>query len=375
MIRHFFFTFLLAGVATAGASAQTSTLKEAFKDDFYVGAAMNQAQISEKDARGLKLITQHFNSISPENALKWEKVHPKPNQFNFGPADKYVEFGVKHHMFIVGHTLVWHNQTPKWVFEDAKGKSLTREALLKRMHDHITTVVRRYKGRINGWDVVNEALDEDGNLRDSPWKRIIGDDYVEKAFQYAHETDPKAELYYNDYNLEHESKRKGAIKLIEKLKSEGIPVHAVGLQGHDTLDWPSAKDQDETIAAFEKAGVKVAITELDITVLPAATKQPTAEITTKAKADPKLNPYTAGLPEDVQKKLAAHYAELFEVFVKHRDTVERVTFWGVTDADSWKNNWPVPGRTDYPLLFDRNGAPKLAFEAVIGTAGTPSTSK
>ena len=174
-------------------------------------------------------------------------------------------------MFIVGHYLVWHNQVPAWVFRDDKGNFVDRETLLTRMHDHIQTVVGRYKGRIQSWDVVNEALNEDGTLRQSPWLKIIGEDYIEKAFQYAHEADPQAQLTYNDYSLENEAKRNGAIALVKKLQAEGVPVTSVGLQGHDGLQWPSAETEDATISAFAKLGVKVVISELDIDVLPPAT--------------------------------------------------------------------------------------------------------
>lgn len=355
-----------AGVVT-NAVAQHS-LKNAFKDSFVVGAAINRAQFCEEDTRGVNIIKAQFNSITPENVLKWESVHPKADVYDFSGPDRYVEFGEKNHMFIIGHTLVWHNQTPKWVFEDEKGSPISRKALLERMRDHIHKVVGRYRGRIKGWDVVNEAINEDGTMRQSPWMKIIGEDYIEKAFQYAHEADPKAELYYNDFSLENEPKRNGAIALIKKLKAERIPVKAIGLQGHDNLQWPTVEQQDTTITAFEQLGVKVNITELDITVLPAATRQPTAEVTATAESKPNLNPYTDGLPDSVQQAFTKRYAELFAVFVKHRDAIERVTFWGVTDADSWRNNWPASGRTDYPLLFDRNGAPKPALEAVIRTA-------
>jgi endo-1,4-beta-xylanase len=356
----------LLAVLPASVFAQTS-LKEAFKGAFRVGAAINRAQIYQEDTRGVNIIKAQFNSITPENVLKWESVHPKPRVYDFAAADKFVEFGESNQMFIIGHTLVWHNQTPKWVFEDSKGHPLDRKALLKRMRDHIHKVVGRYKGRIKGWDVVNEAVNDDGTLRQSPWMMIIGADYVEKAFQYAHEADPKAELYYNDYSLENEPKRKGAIALIRKLQAKGIPVKAVGLQGHDNLEWPTAEQEEATITAFKQLGVKVSITELDITVLPSPTKQPTAEVTATAESKPNLDPYTGGLPDSVQEALAKRYAELFAVFLKHRDAVERVTFWGVTDADSWRNDWPARGRTDYPLLFGRNGSPKPAFEMVIRT--------
>jgi endo-1,4-beta-xylanase len=358
---------LIVACAVATAHAPTS-LKEAYKGDFVIGAAMNADQITGQDQRGDALIESQFNSISPADVLKWERVHPQPDKYDFDLPDKYVAFGQEYHMFTVGHVLIWHNQTPDWVFHDSKGNLLSRDALLERMRDHISTVVRRYKGKIKSWDVVNEALNEDGTMRQSLWYKIIGPDYIEKAFQYAHEADPQAQLIYNDYSLENEPKRNGAIALIKKLKAEGIPISCVGLQGHDNLTWPTAEQQDATISAFAALGVKVAITELDMDVLPPAWNQPTADVTLSIKQNPALNPYVNGLPDSVEQQLATHYAELFRIFVKHRDAVERVTFWNVTDAGSWLNDWPVKGRTSYPLLFDRKGQPKPAYDAVIRVA-------
>jgi endo-1,4-beta-xylanase len=363
------FAVMLTASVAASAQAPT-TLKDAYRGSFHVGVAINEAQITGTDARGAAIVTTQFDSISPENVLKWERIHPKPDTYTFELADKYVEFGEENHMFIVGHNLVWHAQVPDWVFEDGQGKPLTREALLKRMHDHIFAVVGRYKGRIQSWDVVNEALNDDGTLRQSKWLKIIGEDYIEKAFEYAHEADPQAELNYNDYSLENEAKRNGAITLIKKLQAKGISVAVVGIQGHDGLDWPSVEQEDASITVFARLGVKVAITELDIDVLPPVPHQQSAEVSLSVKADPKLNPYANGLPDPVQKALAKRYADLFGVYLKHRAEISRVTFWGVTDADSWRNNWPVKGRTSYPLLFDRNGQPKPAFDAVIRQAAS-----
>ena len=346
-------------------AAPDRALRDVFKSDFLIGVALNQNQFTERDERGLKIVTTQFNSITPENVLKWESVHPQPGTYKFEGPDAYVAFGEKYHMFIIGHTLVWHSQTPRWVFQDEKGNPLDRETLLNRMREHIHTVVGRYKGRIKGWDVVNEALNEDGTLRQSPWMKIIGEDYLVKAFQFTHEADPQAQLYYNDYSLENEAKRNGAIQLIKKLKAAGIPIYAVGLQGHDKMDWPTVAEQDATIAAFGALGIKVNITELDIDVLPRANRSQTADVNATAQMQANLNPYANGLPDAVGQALANRYAELFRVFLKHREVIDRVTFWGVTDGDSWLNNWPVRGRTSYPLLFDRAGQPKPAFAAVI----------
>ena len=363
--KRFVFIAALLVACVAASAQQTTTLKDAYRGIFHVGAAINEQQIAGTDALGTGIVAAQFDSISPENVLKWERVHPSLDTYNFELADKYVAFGEKNHMFIVGHNLVWHSQVPNWVFQDDQGKPLTREALLQRMHDHIFKVVGRYKGRIQSWDVVNEALNEDGTLRKSKWQQIIGDDFIEKAFEYAHQADPQAELTYNDYSLENEAKLKGALALVARLKAHGVAITTVGIQGHDSLAHPTVEEEDAAITAFAKLGVKVAISELDIDVLPRDPKLFSADVSLKVKQDPKLNPYANGLPDDVQQELARRYADLFAVFLKHRAEMSRVTFWGVTDRDSWLNNWPVPGRTSYPLLFDRNGKPKPAFEAVI----------
>ena len=354
-------------MVSANIHAQT-TLKESFKNDFLIGVAINQKQFSDEDRRGDPIIDAQFDAISPENVLKWESVHPEPGKYDFAGPDRYVEFGEKNQMTIVGHTLVWHNQTPKWVFQDTNGNPVTRDVLLERMRDHIHTVVGRYQGRIKIWDVVNEALQDDGKLRKSQWEKIIGDDYIEKAFQYAHEADPDAILRYNDYSLENEPKRNGAIALIKKLQAEGIPVTAIGLQDHVQMDWPTMEQEDATISAFAGLGLKVMITELDVNVLGG---KRTAEITEMAHQG-SSNIYTNGLPPAVQQELAKRYADLFGVYVKHHDDISLVTFWGVTDGDSWLN---MRGRVNHPLLFDRAGQPKPAFDAVIRVAQEPPTAK
>jgi len=346
------------------------TLKEAFKNDFLIGAALNESQFCEFNTQEAALVKRQFNSISPENVLKWNNIHPQPGKYDFRLADRYVEFGESNGMFIIGHNLVWHEQTPGWVFQDEHGRPVSREVLLRRMRDHIFTVVGRYKGRIKGWDVVNEALDENGSLRSSPWMKIIGPDFIEKAFQFAHEADPKAELYYNDYAMENQAKRAGAVTLIHKLKSEEVFITGVGVQGHYGLTWPTNCELDATLDAFAKLGVKVMITELDVDVLPSAWDQGNANITRNFALQMKLNPYPDGLPEAMQQKLASRYADLFRVFLKHREVISRVTFWGVADQDSWLNDWPVNGRTSYPLLFDRKHNPKPAFKNVIETAAS-----
>ena len=344
-------------------------LKDVFNAAFKIGAALNRRQFFEEDTRGAGIVIKHFNSITSENVLKWSLVHPRVDRYDFAASDRYVEFGEKHGMFIVGHTLVWHNQTPRWVFEDDQGRPVDRETLLRRLREHISTVVGRYKGRINSWDVVNEALNQDGTMRQSPWLKIIGEDYLVQAFRFAHEADPAAELYYNDYDLELPAKRNGAVALMKRLRQNGVPIAGIGLQNHNQLKWPSIDDEDATINAFAQLGLKVNITELDVDVLPRTTPIG-ADYAVNVAPTPELNPYTAALPDSIQSQLANRYADLFRVYLKHRDVIDRVTFWGVADGDSWLNNWPIKGRTNYPLLFDRLGQPKPAFYTVIDTVNS-----
>lgn len=331
---------------SAGA-AETVLLKDLYTDDFLIGMAIEgYRDMSDPQVR-------HFNAVTPGNDLKWERVHPRPDRFNFAPGEAVAEFAAQHGMEFIGHTLIWHQQTPAWVFQDGQGGRASRELLLARMEEHIKTVVSHFCGRIRGWDVVNEALEENGTLRRSAWFEIIGEDYIEKAFMWAHEACPSAELYYNDYNLYDQRKRQGAIRIIRNLQAKGIPIHGVGEQAHYDVEWPPVQDVDRMIREFSQLGIKVLITELDMSVFPWTERR---------------DLYRSGLPEQLAEQQARRYKELFQVFLKHRDVIDRVTFWGLTDINSWKNHFPVPGRRDYPLLFDRESEPKPAFWAVVEAA-------
>ena len=359
-----FFCAAALSCAQPKQQASVTALKTVYKNDFVVGAALNQGQAMGHDPRAEAILAQHFSTISPENLLKWGSVHPQPTTYNFAPADAYVALGEKYGQFVVGHTLVWHQQTPNWVFEDGQGSPASKELLLQRMQEHITAVAGRYKGRINGWDVVNEALNDDGTLRQSKWYQIAGEDFLIKAFETARAVDPEAELYYNDYNMWKPAKRDGAIELVKRLKARGLKVTGIGMQGHWGLVNPSIQQIEESIVKLSAHG-RVMITELDIDVLPNPSNRQGADIDATFEFDQKYNLYTTGLPDEVQQQLAARYAEIFALFRKHQDKISRVTFWGVTDADSWLNDWPIKGRTSYPLVFDRNYAPKPALEAIL----------
>ncbi|MBN2347858.1 MAG: endo-1,4-beta-xylanase [Bacteroidales bacterium] len=360
--------FITGTLFCSSCSKPEVTIKDTFKDYFLIGGALNAEQILGIDSLAQTVLIKHFNSVTAENAMKWERIHPEPDQYNFELADSLVALGVRNGMFVIGHTLVWHHQTPNWVFEDSLGNPVTRDVLLQRMKDHIFTVVGRYKGRINGWDLVNEALTEDGQLRNSKWYEIIGEDYIQKAFEFAHEADPEAELYYNDYNIENPGKREGALKLLKSLQESGAKIDGVGIQAHWHLDFPELSDIDTSASQFGALGLKVMYTELDVNVLPRPENLTGAEISQNFELNQQMNPFPETLPDSMQEKLSEHYATLFKIFLKHSDYVSRVTLWGIQDGQSWLNNWPVQGRTNYPLLFDRNYQPKPAYYAIIKTA-------
>lgn len=352
-----------------------ATLRGAFKDDFLIGVAMNTRMVNGQNLKAAEIAARQFSALTAENDMKWQSVHPAPGNYRFEAADAYVEFARKNDMAVIGHTLVWHSQTPAWVFQGKDGKPATREELLERMRDHILTVVGRYKGRIKGWDVVNEAIsDGPEGLRDSPWRRIIGDDFLDQAYRFAHEADPAAELYYNDYGLENPAKRARAIEMLRGLIKRGAPITGVGTQGHFSLKSPGIDQVEKTITDFAALGLKVMITELDVDVLPSRGNAGIADISRKEKADPALDPYVEGLPDDVQQQLANRYAALFTVFLRHKKDISRVTLWGLDDGQSWLNNFPIRGRKNHPLLINRELLPKPAFFEVLKTGKeiTPS---
>jgi endo-1,4-beta-xylanase len=371
MLRALAFVGLLAvglcaaTAAGAGSPAAPVSLREAARPFFLIGVAVNPRLFADENSVEARLIKTHFNVLTPDNAMKWGPLQPRPGEFDFAEADRLVDFARRNKRYVVGHTLVWHSQTPDWVFGGEKGRPPTRELLLTRMRHHIATVVGRYKGRVQAWDVVNEALNEDGTLRDSSWRRIIGDDYIEKAFQYAREADPAAHLYYNDYRLEVPAKRAGAIAIVKRLKAAGLRIDAVGIQGHVGLAQPAVKEQEDTILAFHKVGVKSMITEMDVDVLPGTKGWGDADIRRREAADPAFDPYQGPLPPKIQAELASRYADFFRMYSRHPDKVIRVTFWGLNDGNSWLNDFPIRGRTNHPLLFDRSNQPKPALHAVI----------
>lgn len=337
-----------------------TSLKDVYKKDFYIGTALSADQIEEKDAKVDSLIKKEFNAITAENIMKSMYTHPQKDKYDFALSDKFVAYGEKNKMFIHGHTLIWHSQLAPWMekIED----STDMKAFMK---DHITTIVSKYKGRINSWDVVNEALNDDGTLRQSIFFKTLGEKYLVDAFKLAEKADPKVDLYYNDYNIEEPAKRAGAIALIKKIKAAGGKVDGVGIQGHWRLQSPSIEEIEKSILEYSALGIKVAFTELDITVLPNPWDLKGADVNQKFEGSAKMNPYPEKLPDSVQTQLVERYASIFKLFLKHKDKISRVTFWGVYDGQSWLNDWPIKGRTNYPLPFDKDLKHKQAYDSIL----------
>lgn len=362
---------LLAGSLSVSA-AQDQALKNTFADSFKMGVAVNQDIVTGKNAAAQSIIAKQFNTVTLENAMKAEVIYPQQGKVDFSGADAFIDFAKQNNMFTVAHTLVWHNQTPDWFFTNSKNEPNTPAQQLEQMRKHIELVAGRYKNKVDAWDVVNEVIADDGSYRPTVWVNRIGDGdtMVKAAFKYAQQYSPNTELYYNDFNAWRPEKRDGIIRMIKMLQKEGIRIDGIGIQAHWGLNFPKMQYIEQAIDAYAALGIKVMITELDIDVLP-LTKE--GQITGTAMMKPQfqleefetyLDPYKNGLPSDVEAQLNARYKALFELFYAKRDKIDRVTFWGLHDGMSWKNDYPIPNRTNYPLLWDRNLNPKPVIKTI-----------
>ena len=347
-------TVLLGSMALLSAGlkpyvpAPEPTLKQAYKNYFPIGVAVGPRNLTGPEAA---LILEQFNSLTAENAMKMGPIHPEESQYFWKDADAIVDFARQHGLKIRGHNLCWHQQYPNWMFTGSEGKPVTKAVLLQRLKEHITAVVTRYKGKIYQWDVVNEAIDDNQKfLRDSPWSQICGDEFIAKAFEYAHAADPDAELFYNDYNTERPQKRDRIYRLLKQLIDAKVPIHGIGLQGHWSLNEPTENELRDAIRKFSSLGLKVQITELDMSVYP-------SEANRRAKRADEPDAFT---PEAEQKQ-ADHYKLVFRVFREEKKALTGITFWNVSDRHSWLDTYPVQGRKNYPLLFDTSLKPKKAY--------------
>jgi endo-1,4-beta-xylanase len=335
-------------------NVQKKGLKDYYKNYFPIGVAVSAHDI--RDTAEVALILSQFNSITPENSMKMAPIHPEQYRYNWTDADAIVAFAQAHGLRVRGHNLCWHEQTPDWLFKNADGTLVSKDTLLRRLKDHITTVVNRYKGKIYAWDVVNEAIDDDSTkfLRNSLWYQICGQDFIIKAFQYAHEADPKAVLFYNDYNTERPEKRDRVYRLLKLLVDAGVPINAVGIQAHWSIFEPAQADLIATIKKFSSLGIKVQVTEMDISVYPWEKER-------RNLRPGESDTYTP----DLQQKQQKQYANMFKVFRDNKNVISGVTFWNISDNNTWLDQYPVIGRKNYPLLFDQKLHPKKAYWSVI----------
>ena len=347
-------------------AAEHTGLSQAYKNDFLVGTAISNGTLEAPNKPLLDLIAREFNAITAENCMKSGLLQPSQGQWEWELADRFVKFGLEHNMHIVGHALVWHSQAPRDFFVHEDGRQISREELIRRMDTHISTLMERYKGKIATWDVANETIDEDKGWRQSLWYQVMGSaEYQERAFNLAHEIDPNAHLLYNDYNMHDPGKREFVVQMLKDYKRRGVPIHGVGMQSHVGLDWPDMQEYEASIEAYAAQGMRLHMTELEVDVLPVAWEHTGAEISDEFEYSETLDPYTDGLPAEIEAQLTERYIELFQLFLKHRDKIDRITLWGTHDGESWKNGFPVGGRTNYPLLFDRQWQPKPAYYGVV----------
>ena len=377
-IHSFLILLLLAGYH--GLAAQTGSaesLKDAYEGAFKIGTAVNPGITSGRDTTLERIVREQFNAITVENVMKAEEINPEPGVYRWERGDEFVEFGKRNGMFLVGHTLIWHNQTPAWFFTNEDGEPNTPEQQAERLRSHIEAVAGHYAGRVDAWDVVNEVIDNDGSYRPTTWVNGIGngDSLVAMAFRAAERYAPDTELYYNDFNAWRPTKRDGIVRMVRMLQEQGIRIDGIGIQGHWGLNFPKNEYIEAAIDSFASLGVKVMITELDVDVLPLTRE---GQIIGTGMMHPQfqleefkeyLDPYADGLPAEVEQQLTDRYRELFEIFYRKRDKIDRVTFWGIHDPMSWKNDYPIPNRTNYVLPYDRNKQPKPLVDAILAVPG------
>jgi endo-1,4-beta-xylanase len=313
-------------------------------DYFYMGVAISPSFIDYP--RKADLIKRHFNSVTCDNDMKWSSLQPTEGVFNFTNADKIVAFAQANGMKVRGHCLCWHNQVPAWIFRDGDADA-SKELVLQRLRTHITTVVNHFKGKVYAWDVVNEAIDDGSSVyRASKWYTICGEDYITEAFKAARAADPDAILFYNDYTAIDPTKRDKIYDLLVNLKAQNL-VDGMGLQGHWNISYPSNSLINDALNKYKSLELQIQITEMDVSVYTSNSDHESA--------------YTDALAQ--QQTIA--FGKFFQAFRDFKDAITGITFWGVADDNTWLDNFPVAGRKNYPLLFDKNLDPKPAYFEVI----------
>ena len=369
----------------AAGTVSAQTLREAYRDYWYTGVSVNQWQVKADNGEGRKfdvtghisndqtadwpLIVNNFNWVVAENCMKCEVIHPQEGVYDFTLADQFVDKAKAAGLKVQGHCLIWHSQCAPWFHFDEKGNLVSPEVLKKRMREHIYTIVSHFKGRVDAWDVVNEAFEDDGSPRQSLFYKILGTDYIPLAFQYAHEADPSIQLFYNDFSMNKATKVEGVARFFRPLIQQGLPITAIGMQGHmileDNVDNSVIKQYEHSINTIAALGVPTFFSELDLSVLPNPYGFSGANISDAFTYRPEMDPYKEGLTKEQEAKIEQFWVDFYKMLIPHHKDILRVNFWCLNDADSWRNDFPIKGRTDYATLFDRQNQLKPFVQRLI----------
>lgn len=357
---------------TAQTVLAQNTLKDAYRDYWYTGVSVNQWEVQGSQSRDWDIIARHFNWVVAENCMKCDVIHPKEGVYDFTLADQFVDKAKAAGMKVLGHCLIWHSQCAPWFHYDDEGRLVSADVLRKRIREHIYTIVTHFKGRVDAWDVVNEAFEDDGTPRQSLFYQILGTDYIPLAFRYAHEADPSAELYYNDYSMNRATKVEGVCRFFRPLIAQGLPITAIGMQGHLTLEGNNyIAEYEHSIKTIEATGLPTFFSELDLSVLPSPYNFTGANVSDRFAYRPEMDPYRNGLSNEMEQQAADFWVSFFQMLLRHHESILRVNFWCLNDGNSWRNNFPIRGRTDYPTLFDRQNRPKPVIQRLIQLVQKP----
>jgi endo-1,4-beta-xylanase len=353
------------------------SLAEAYRDYWYTGVSVNQWEVEGDQESHWDVITKNFNWVVAENCMKCEVIHPQEGVYDFTLADKFVDKAKAAGLKVQGHCLIWHSQCAPWFHFDKDGKLVSREELKKRMREHIYTIVSHFKGRIDAWDVCNECFEDDGSPRKSLFWQILGTDYIPLAFQYAHEADPNVQLFYNDYSMNKPTKVEGVANFFRPLIEQGLPVTAIGMQGHMILE--DAKEllpqYDHSIKTIAALGVPTFFSELDLSVLPNPYGFSGANVSDRFTYTPEKDPFKEGLTKEKEAEINQFWVDFYKMLIPHKDNILRVNFWCLNDANSWRNDFPIQGRSDYATLYDRQNQPKGMIQKIINLVKPQQTTK
>ena len=368
---------IISALCAVALPLHAQSLAEAYRDYWYTGVSVNQWEVEGNQESHWDVITKNFNWVVAENCMKCEVIHPQEGVYDFTLADKFVDKAKAAGLKVQGHCLIWHSQCAPWFHFDKDGKLVSREELKKRMREHIYTIVSHFKGRIDAWDVCNECFEDDGSPRKSLFWQILGTDYIPLAFQYAHEADPNVQLFYNDYSMNKPTKVEGVANFFRPLIEQGLPVTAIGMQGHMILE--DAKEllpqYDHSIKTIAALGVPTFFSELDLSVLPNPYGFSGANVSDRFTYTPEKDPFKDGLTKEKEAEINQYWVDFYKMLIPHKDNILRVNFWCLNDANSWRNDFPIQGRSDYATLYDRQNQPKGMIQEIINLVKPQQTTK